>query len=100
MSSCVMRPAVPVPITYCRSMPRSHAWLRTAGEAIGLSPTGRGDLFAPLLARARAGAGGGAGDAAAGAGALATTGAGAGAALGAGAGAAAGVGAGAAAPSL
>ncbi len=81
-------------------MPRSHAWLRTAGEAIGLSPTARVILSAPLpAARAGAALGAGAGDAAAGAGAgvVATTGAGAGAAFGAGAGAA---GVGAAAPSL
>ena len=29
-------------------MPRSHAWLRTAGEAIGLSPTARVILSAPF----------------------------------------------------
>src|SRR5437773_1300851 len=36
-----MRPAGPLPRTNCSSMPRSHAWRRTAGDAIGLSPLSR-----------------------------------------------------------
>ena len=94
-----MRPAVPVPITYCRSMPRSQAWLRTAGDAIGLSPTARVILSLPLAA-ARAGAGLGAGAGGALTGATAGTGAGAAAALGAATGAGACAGAAATAPSF
>ena len=41
-SSWVMRPAGPVPATWRRSMPASRARSRTAGEASGFSPAGRG----------------------------------------------------------
>ena len=37
----MMRPAGPLPCTYCSSMPKSQARRRTAGEAIGLSPGSR-----------------------------------------------------------
>src|SRR5690606_14234920 len=33
-----MRPAAPVPATYCNGIPRSQARLRTAGDARGRSP--------------------------------------------------------------
>ena len=41
-SSWVMRPAGPVPCTKRRSTPASRARRRTAGEASGFSPVGRG----------------------------------------------------------
>src|SRR5271166_125502 len=41
-SSCVMRPAGPVPGTWRRSTPASRARRRTAGAAMGFSPSGRG----------------------------------------------------------
>ena len=42
MSSWLMRPAGPVPATCRRSMPASLARSRTAGDASGFSPSGRG----------------------------------------------------------
>src|SRR3546814_17055137 len=40
-SLCVIWPPDPVAGTYCSSMPRSQARLRTAGDASGFSPRGR-----------------------------------------------------------
>ena len=42
MSSCMMRPAGPLPATWRRSTPASRARSRTAGDASGLSPSARG----------------------------------------------------------
>jgi hypothetical protein len=46
-----MRPAGPLPETWRRSIPASFARSRTAGEAIGFSPSGR------CAANVRAGSG-------------------------------------------
>src|SRR5690606_20513338 len=51
-SSWLMRPAGPVPATWRRSTPASFALRRTAGEASGCSPSGRGAPVMPCAAAA------------------------------------------------
>ena len=42
MSSAMIRPSGPVPLTDARSMPRSRAMRRASGDALILSPSRRG----------------------------------------------------------